>query len=62
MEYLIAEDIYEINRLSIERHGGNYNPPKNLLNEGSVEYVVEAVQSFIFGQEAYPSISDKAAK
>lgn len=60
MEYLIVEDIYLINEMSIQQHGGNFNPPKNLLNAGSVEYVVEAVQSIVFGQEAYPSVADKA--
>lgn len=60
MNYLIQTDIYLINQMSIEQHGGNFNPPNNLLNEGSIAYVVEAVQSTVFGQAACPELQDKA--
>ncbi|NBC05834.1 MAG: hypothetical protein GVY26_01420 [Bacteroidetes bacterium] len=36
MEYLIKEDFILINKATIDRHGGNYSPPLNLLNAESV--------------------------
>jgi death on curing protein len=41
MNYLEKEDILLINRMTISRHGGNFVPPSNLLNSGSLEYLVE---------------------
>jgi len=42
--------------------GGDYTPlNENVLNPNSLEYVVEAVQSSIFGVELYPTIYRKAA-
>jgi death-on-curing protein len=60
MEYLRFEDFILINRLTVERHGGNFTPPKNLLKEESLRYLVEAVEGRIFGQEMYPEIHEKA--
>ena len=61
MEYLIKEDFILINKATIDRHGGNYSPPLNLLNAGSLDFVLEAVKGEIFGKEVYPNIYDKAA-
>ena len=36
-------------------------PPHNFLHESNLDYLIEAVQSSMFGQELYPLISDKAA-
>lgn len=36
-------------------------PPENLLNPAGLEYAITAPFQVIFGQEAYPSIPDKAA-
>ncbi len=61
MEYLIKEDIVLINKMTAKRHGGNFVPPFNFHNEGSLDYLLEAVQGEMFGQELYPEIADKAA-
>ncbi len=59
--YLRRADILLINKLTVERHGGNYVPPENLLNESGLEFVIEAVSSKIFDEEMYPTLSSKAA-
>ena len=60
MEYLEKEDIILINQLTIKRHGGNFVPPFNLLNESSLDYLIEAVSGEIFGQEMYSTVAEKA--
>lgn len=60
MEYLRKEDILQINQMTIERHGGNFVPPANLLNEAPLDYLIEAIQSSMFGEELYPKLSQKA--
>ncbi len=61
MVYLDKEDIILINEQTITAHGGNYTPPFNILKEESLYYVLDIVQSDIFGEPMYPEISDKAA-
>ncbi len=61
MEYLKKEDFILINRLTVERHGGNFVPPFNFLNENSLDYLIEAVEAEMFGEPLYPEIGDKAA-
>jgi len=60
MEYLLKDDVILINRKTIERHGGNFIPPFNFLYEDSLNYLIDAVSAKMFGEEIYPSISDKA--
>lgn len=60
MEYLLKEDIILINRKTIKRHGGKFVPPFNFLHEDPLDYLIEAVQAKMFGEEIYPTISDKA--
>lgn len=60
MRYLIKEGILAINKKTIKRHGGNFLPPHNFLHEDALDYLLEAVQAEMFGEEMYPSISDKA--
>lgn len=59
--YLRRSDILLINSKTIREHGGNYNPPENLLHPESLNYVLEAVSSSMFGQAMYPTVADKAA-
>jgi death on curing protein len=61
MNYLQKEEIIFINRKTIERHGGNFVPPFNILNENPLDYVVDAVSAEMFGEPLYPEIWDKAA-
>lgn len=58
---LTKDDFFYLNSRTIEAHGGNFVPPNNLLNESSLDYLIEAVDSVIFGQAAYPDIYSKAA-
>lgn len=60
MEYLRKEDVILINRLTLERHGGNFVPPFNLLNENPLDYLIEAVEAKMYNSELYPEIQDKA--
>jgi len=60
MEYLFKEDILQINKQTVERHGGNFVAPYNFLHEDPLDYLIEAVEAKMFGEEMYPSISDKA--
>ena len=36
-------------------------PPSNLLNESNLDYLIEIVDSEMFGEPLYPEIWDKAA-
>ena len=60
MKYLLKEDIILINEMTVQRHGGHFLPPFNLLNESPLGYLVEAVESEMFGTPLYPEIYDKA--
>ena len=60
MEYLEKTDIILINKKTIEAHGGNFMPPSNLLKEQPLDYVIDVVQSEMFGAPLYPEIYDKA--
>ena len=57
---MLIPRIAVINRKTIERHGGNFVPPFNFLHEAPLDYLVEAVQAKMFGEEIYPTLSDKA--
>jgi len=61
MDYLTKDDIIIINERTVKRHGGNFVPPFNLLNESPLDYLVDAVSAEMFGAPLYPEIHDKAA-
>jgi death-on-curing protein len=61
MRYLKKSFIVFINKKSIDRHGGQFIQPYNLLRDESLDFLVESVQESVFGQELYPGIHDKAA-
>ena len=50
-----------MNKATVERHGGNFTPPHNLLNESNLDYLIEIVETEMFGEPLYPELSDKAA-
>ncbi len=60
MEYLTKEEIVLINKKTVERHGGNFVPPFNFLNESPLDYLLEAVQAEMYDTPLYPELSDKA--
>jgi death-on-curing protein len=41
--------------------GGEFFPPENLINSGSLEWVLDAIQYPLFGIDHYPTIVEKAA-
>jgi death on curing protein len=61
MEYLSKTDVVLINQATLKEHGGNFVPPSNLLHESNLDYLLEAVQSEMFGEPLYPEMADKAA-
>jgi len=54
-------DIVRLNRRHIETAGGEYFPLENLINPGSLEWVLDAIQYPLFGVDHYPTIAEKAA-
>jgi len=60
MKYLTKKDIILINKETVKRHGGNFVPPSNILNENPLDYLIEAVEAEMFGEPLYPKIYDKA--
>ena len=59
--YLVYDDFILINEMTIERHGGNFNPPENTLHPEALHYLVETVEAEMFGAPLYPTLADKAA-
>lgn len=60
MRYLTKEELVFINRKTVAIHGGQYIEPYNFLNESNLDYLIEVVQSEMFGEQLYPTLSDKA--
>ncbi|MFT6320120.1 MAG: death-on-curing protein [Granulosicoccus sp.] len=60
MKYLTKKTFLIINKRTVEKHGGNFTPPSNFLHENSLDYLIEAVNAEMFGEELYPTIADKA--
>lgn len=61
ISYLQKSDIIHINIRTVSAHGGNFNPPNNFLHEENLDYLIEIVESEMFGVQLYPSIQEKAA-
>lgn len=61
MIYLSKAEILAINKKMTSEYGGLFLPPDNLLSEGSLDYLVDAVQTEYDGFVLYPEISQKAA-
>ena len=61
MRYLTLREIIHANQRTVERHGGNFVPPRNILNESPLLYLIDAVNAEMFGAPLYPTVADKAA-
>ena len=61
MRKLTKKGIIGINEESIINDGGNFMPPNNLLNESNLDYLIDIVDSEMFGEPLYAKIWDKAA-
>lgn len=60
MKYLSKEAIITINKHQLEVYGGNFVPPQNFLHEENLDYLLEIIDSEMFGQPLYPEIYHKA--
>ena len=61
VEYPTLEEICRVNFQLIEMSGGEFVPPDNLINSSSLEYILSAIRSTVFGIDPYPSLKEKAA-
>lgn len=62
LEILTIADIVEINRRMIAEFGGTFlEGNRNLAHPGSLEHILEEIQSSLFGRELYPTLVEKAA-
>ncbi len=61
MIYLTKKRVVRLNELSYLAHGGSFTPPSNFLHEENLDYVLEIVESEMFGEPLYPTLADKAA-
>lgn len=43
------------------KFGGLFIPPNNLRDDGALDYLIEVVQSELFGQPAYATLHEKAS-
>ena len=59
--YPTMEEICRVNFQLIEMSGGRHVPPDNLLNSGSLEYILSAIRLPVFGTDLYPTPKEKAA-
>ena len=53
--------ICQVNRRMIDSFGGSFTQPDNLLNRGSLEYILIVVAFPIVGVEPYPTVKEKAS-
>jgi death on curing protein len=61
-ETLTVDDIIKINRRMVSEFGGIFfEGDNNLAYLGSLEYVLDEIDGFLFGVELYPDILQKAA-
>ena len=60
LELLRKKDVVLINKLTIQDVGGNFVPPFNFLHESNLDYLIEIVESEMFGSQMYPEIYHKA--
>jgi death-on-curing protein len=56
-----VEEVVGINRRRISKYGGFFAEPDNLLNPGSLHWVLQVVQYPVFGHDPYPTLAHKAA-
>jgi death-on-curing protein len=58
---LTLEEIVEINRRMFITFGGFFVPPDNFEHRSALEYILDALNGSMYGQEWYPSVIEKAA-
>lgn len=60
--YLTSDQICDINRRMINKKGGLYTPPNNLLNPGALEYILEDIIEPNLDTSNHLTLKKKAAK
>ena len=61
MIFPTRKDITNLNRYHIQHTGGLHQGTENLLNPGSLEWVLNCFQYPLFGVDRYPTLVEKAA-
>jgi len=61
VKFPTREEIIKINRRHIAEGGGGYLGSENVINLGSLEWVLDAIQYPLFGVDRYPTLEEKAA-
>lgn len=62
MKFPKRADIVRLNYRHLENTGEEFIEPDNLINEDSLEWVLEAIQHPLFGVDLYPTLTEKAAR
>jgi len=59
--YPSVEQICEINKRMIDEYDGLFVGADNIHADGSLEYVLDAIELPMYGQDRYPTLTEKAA-
>ncbi len=63
LQTLTKAEIIEINRRMIQKFGGVFfSGNENLINPGSLEYLIHAINGNLFDFDPYPTVVEKAAR
>lgn len=62
MRFPTRADIVRLNHRHLDNAGEEFIGADNLLNEDSLEWVLEAIQHPLFGVDRYPTLTEKAAR
>ena len=60
MRLLTKQEIVFLNAHDISKFGGNFMHPSNFLHESALGYLVDIVDSELFGEPMYPKIYHKS--
>lgn len=61
MTTITKQNVIAINEETIKNDGGNFMPPHNFLHESNLDYLIDIVDTEMFGEPLYPTIGDKAS-
>lgn len=62
MRFPTRADIVRLNRRHLDNAGEEFIGADNLINEGSLEWVLEAIQHPLFVVDRYPTLTEKGAR
>jgi death-on-curing protein len=62
LRFPTREDIIRLNRRHLERSGEEYFLPDNMVNPGSLDWVLDVIKYPVFGVDLYPTLAKKAAR